>query len=220
MAFLVTIAYDVSLQQVVNIPGAFTGPDPAFDIIAKMPENIGDEQFRAMMQSMLADRFKFAMHREARDISVNTVEIAKGGPKLTPAVAECVPVPHSTPVPDGQYRCGEVLHRVQIKDGVIGHIYSGRSVTVADLALALSTDGPVVDDTGLRDKFDMDVTVSAPITQQAADSAERSAQLFEYYRTFNTAFEKQIGLSIDMNVRKKRPATVIVVDHVELPTPN
>ena len=220
LSFLITDAYGVSLQQIVNVPSSFQGRDPAFDIVAKMPENVTDEQFRAMLQSMLAERFKFAMHRETRDISVNTIEVAKGGPKLTPATAECVPVPHSTPVASGQYRCGEVLHRIQIKDGVIQHIYSGRSVTAAGLAQALSGNGPVFDDTGLKDKFDMEVIVSGQISQPPADSAEQSAQRFEYNRTLSAAFEKQIGLSIDMNVQKKRPATVIVVDHVELPTPN
>jgi uncharacterized protein (TIGR03435 family) len=185
-----------------------------------MPENVTDDQFRAMMQSMLADRFRFAMHREMRDVSVNTIEIAKSGLKLTPATAECVHVPHSTPVTNGQYRCGEVRHGVQVKDGIIQHIYSGHSVTVSDLAEALSADGPVFDDTGLKDTFDMEVPVSAPIGRPNVDSADRSTQMFEYYQTFNKAFEKQLGLTIDMNVHKKRPTQVIVVDHVELPTPN
>jgi hypothetical protein len=34
------------------------------------------------------------------------------------------------------------------------------------------------------------------------------------------AWEKQAGLLIDLSKPKKRPGTVVVVDHIELPTPD
>ena len=74
MSFLVTIAYDVFTSAGCQYPCPFTGPNCAFDIM-QLCRRIGDEQFRAD-QSMLADRFKFAMHRETRDISVNTAASA------------------------------------------------------------------------------------------------------------------------------------------------
>jgi uncharacterized protein (TIGR03435 family) len=52
------------------------------------------------------------------------------------------------------------------------------------------------------------------------DADEMAAREFEYHRIFNAAFEKQLGLSVDLGKLRKRPMPVIVVDHVELPTPN
>jgi uncharacterized protein (TIGR03435 family) len=54
----------------------------AFDIVAKLPVETPKDQFRLMLQPMLADRFRAVIHREIRDVPVNTIEAAKGGAKL------------------------------------------------------------------------------------------------------------------------------------------
>jgi uncharacterized protein (TIGR03435 family) len=38
-----------------------------------------------MLQTLLADRFKLATHRETKQLPVYTPLVAKGGPKLTVA---------------------------------------------------------------------------------------------------------------------------------------
>jgi uncharacterized protein (TIGR03435 family) len=222
LSFLVMYAYDVSLKQIENIPNSFQGRDMAFDITAKMPVDVTDAQFRIMLQSLLEERFKFAMHREMREVPVNTIELAKGGPKLQPASGQCLPAQQSATVPPGQHRCGEVeFHFLPPgKDGVRGQQYLGRSVSIGDLAVALSANGPVIDDTGLKGLYDIDVTVEVAMLPPTDDPDEAANRTFEYQHTFNTAFEKQAGLSIDLGKLKKRPIPVIVVDHVELPTPN
>jgi len=220
LSFLISNAYDVSLTQIANIPGKFLSRDVAFDIVAKMPANVTDEQFRAMMQSMLADRFHFAMHREMREIPVVMIEVAKGGPKLKSASGDCVPVPHSTAVPKDQRRCGEVTRSPRVQDGMIRWQYSGRSVSMGDLAALLSSDRPVMDNTGLKGLYDLDVTIESPVAPSPNNADEAASQQFEFYRAFNAAFEKQAGLSIDMGKLTKHPMPVIVVDHVEIPTPN
>jgi uncharacterized protein (TIGR03435 family) len=40
-------------------------------------------KIRRMLQTMLEDRFKLAMHREAREMPVYVLNIAKGGPRYT-----------------------------------------------------------------------------------------------------------------------------------------
>jgi uncharacterized protein (TIGR03435 family) len=220
LSFLVMYAYDVSLKQIENIPSSFQGPGTAFDITAKMPLDVTDNQFRMMLQSMLADRFKFAMHREMREVRVNTIEVAKGGAKLQAAAGGCVQAQQSATPPSGQRRCGEVTARPDGLKGVIRWQYSGRSVSVGDLAAALSPNGPVFDDTGIQGLWDIDVTVEYPQLPPTDDPDERFNREFENHRIFNAAFEKQLGLSIDLGKLKKRPIPVIVVDHVELPTPN
>jgi uncharacterized protein (TIGR03435 family) len=221
LSFLIRYAYDVSLKQIADIPNSFQGPETAFDIVAKMPADVTKGQFRMMLQSLLADRFKFVMHRETRDVPVNTIEVAKGGPKLQPATGQCVQAQQSATLPPDQHRCGEVaLHFPPMQNGVNRQQYFGRSVSVGDLAAALSANGPVIDDTGIKGLYDIDVNIEMPLLPPSNDPDEKSNREFDYQRIFNAAFEKQLGLSIDLRKLKKRPVPVIVVDHVELPTPN
>jgi uncharacterized protein (TIGR03435 family) len=218
LSLLIEYAYHVSLTQIANIPNAFQGRDIAFDITAKVPADVTEVQFRMMLQSLLADRFKFVMHREMRDISANAIEVAKGGPKLQPATGQCVQAQQSAT--SDEHRCGEVTVHGEVKDGIIRSQYSGWSVSVGNLAAALSANGPVIDDTGIKGLYDIDVTVETPMTTSSDDPDVRADREFDYQRNFNAAFEKQLGLSIDLGKLKKRPVPVIVVDHVELPTPN
>ena len=219
--FLVMYAYNVSLDQVAQVPKGFQGRDPAFDITAKVPPGTTDDQFRQMLQAMLAERFHFAMHREMRDFPVTTIEVAKGGAKLKPAGGECVDTVFADLLPVNEQRCGEVRLFYYYRDGVNHAKYFGRSVTVADLARELSANAPVVDQSGIQGLYDISVEYEAPMyTSPAADSDEAASRQFEFQRRFREAFEKQLGLTIDLAKPKKRPLPVIVVDHVELPTPN
>jgi len=220
LSFLVKYAYDVSLKQIANIPNSFQGPDTAFEIIAKMPPDVTDVQFRQMLQSLLADRFKFAMHREMRELPVTTLGVAKGGHKLQPATGQCVQAPQSATPPPDQHRCGEVTLKYDLRDGVRRQQYFGRSVSVGDLAAALSPNEPVVDDTGIKGLWDIEVNIETPLLPPTNDPEEKSSREFEYRRSFHAAFEKQLGLNIELGKLKKRPMPVIVIDHVELPTPN
>lgn len=48
---------------------------------------VDETRCRAMVQALLAERFKLAIHRESRSMSVYALGIAKNGPKLQPAGA-------------------------------------------------------------------------------------------------------------------------------------
>ena len=40
------------------------------------------QQLRLMLQSMLADRFKLALHHETKELPIYALVVAKNGPKL------------------------------------------------------------------------------------------------------------------------------------------
>lgn len=210
-------AYDVKWEQVVGIPKAFEGPDTVFNIDAKFPPETSTAQFRLMLQSLLADRFHFAMHRETRERPAIALEVAKGGLKLKAASGDCVERP--TKAPPDEYRCGVLL--VLLRSGTEpAWEYVGRSVSLGDIAAGFRENDPVVDSTGVRGLFDIDVKV--PFQQHPAsdDANERLNNEIEFQAGLKSSFEKQAGLTIDLGKRKKLPVPVIVVDHVELPTPN
>jgi uncharacterized protein (TIGR03435 family) len=53
-----------------------------FDIDAKMPEGAAKEQIPRMLQTLLADRLKLAVHQESRIMPVYQLTVAKGGLKV------------------------------------------------------------------------------------------------------------------------------------------
>ncbi len=79
---LIRIAYKVKPYQI-------QGPDwmaqQRFEIQAKIPDGVSQDRVPQMLQSLLADRFKFTMHRDKKEMNVYALIVAKGGPKLTEA---------------------------------------------------------------------------------------------------------------------------------------
>ena len=79
---LICTAYKVKPYQV-------SGPDwmggmggQRFDVLAKMPEGATKEQVPEMLQALLAERFKLAIHHDTKDRSVYALVVGKGGSKL------------------------------------------------------------------------------------------------------------------------------------------
>jgi uncharacterized protein (TIGR03435 family) len=217
LSFIVGYAYGVSLAQIQGIPGSFEDRYTAFDIVAKLPVDTPNDQFRLMLQSMLADRFKAVIHREVREVPVNTIEVAKGGAKLQRAQAPCIAP--GQPMGDGpdQFRCGELATRVSQDKGMIILRYIGRSVSIRDLAEGSSANQLVLDETGIQGIYDFEVTIDYEAAPPTDEPVERQA---EYQSSLKAAFEKQVGLIVNLGRLVKRPVPVVVVDHVELPDPN
>jgi uncharacterized protein (TIGR03435 family) len=84
------MAYSVKPQQIA-------GPDwlgqERFDIAATIPAGGSSEQFPAMMQRLLVERFKMTIHRETREFPVYSLGVARGGATIQPSTA---PSPEAT----------------------------------------------------------------------------------------------------------------------------
>ncbi|MGA2274712.1 MAG: TIGR03435 family protein [Bryobacteraceae bacterium] len=88
---LICTAYKVKSYQV-------SGPDwmsgmggQRFDVLAKMPEGATKEQVPEMLQALLAERFKLAIHRDTKERSVYALIVGKGGPKMKESPADPPP---------------------------------------------------------------------------------------------------------------------------------
>ena len=92
MLELLMRAYDVATDQVAGpswIQGDLTGAS-TYTIDATMPASTTKEQFRFMLQNLLAERFHLVVHHETQDFPGYDLVVAKGGPKFkeaTPAAA-------------------------------------------------------------------------------------------------------------------------------------
>jgi uncharacterized protein (TIGR03435 family) len=81
LKMLLKRAYDISPDQI-------SGPDwldsERYDIVAKVPPGTTPEQFRLMLQNLLAERFELRQHRETKTLPVYLLTVANNGPKLEP----------------------------------------------------------------------------------------------------------------------------------------
>lgn len=91
-----------------------SGPDwmmtQTFDVVAKLPAGASESQVPEMFQTLLADRFKLAIHRENKEQPVYAVLVAKSGLKLKPAtLAADAPAPdvdpNAPPCPPQSFNC-------------------------------------------------------------------------------------------------------------------
>ncbi|MGD0347323.1 MAG: TIGR03435 family protein [Terracidiphilus sp.] len=206
---LLSFAYNVQSKQIVNGP-AWIGSD-RFDIDA-VPDAEGvpnTQQIRVMIQKLLADRFKLTFHHEQREMEAYVLEVGKSGPKMTVNESK------------GQ------LPGLGFGPGQGGISLRAMNATMGDLTGFLQVivlDRPVVDRTGLTARYDIKCTFTPDDSQfnghppripGAADGAApadaaAAPSLYE-------AFQEQLGLKL---TAEKTQVDVIVIDHVEKPSPN
>jgi len=212
------------------------GPDwiasDRFDIIAKAE---GDPQpgpqgpppiMFLMLRTLLADRFKLAVHSESRELPIYALVTARGdgrrGPQLNPAAVDCAalraargnaPPAGPPPVPAGFDRpqCGIRL--------APGTMLAG-GVTMAQLANAfarLPVVNRLVDDrTGLAGTFDVDLRWTPPqLPPSPPPGAPPLPPIDPDGPSLFTALQEQLGLKLEST---KGQADVVVIDRAEHPT--
>jgi len=136
---------------------------------------------------------------------VYAMVVAKGGPKLTASAGD----PNAFP--------GIGFGR---EPGVISLM--GRNTGLNGVANGLQSnvlDKPVVDHTGLRGRYDFQLRFTPDVTQLATFGGlepARSADL-DLPPDIFTAFEQQLGLRLQST---RAVVDVMVIDHVEKPSPN
>ena len=157
---ILTRAYNVQSYQVAGPAWIDT---ERFDLIAKIPPGTTEEQFRLMLQNLLAERFKLVLHKENKEVPLYALVVAKGGPKLKESPRED-PAATQDARPSGPPQVGRD-GRVQMPRGGRGmaimmgpkglHAEAARS-TMAQLAdfLASQLGRPVLDQTGLTAQYD------------------------------------------------------------------
>jgi uncharacterized protein (TIGR03435 family) len=189
-----------------------------FDIQARAAGNPTKDQFRLMMQALLADRFKFAMHYEVREIPLYNLVLAKPG-KLGSQLrlyANEEPCP-ATPAPDAKVAggypadCGALRFMTSSQPGQVR--VGGRNMSISMMATSLSAlgtlDRPVFDRTGLTGNIDFIIEWDR---RHVIEPTAETPGL-----TFPEALQDQLGLKLDA---QKGPVNTFVVDHIEQPSEN
>jgi len=198
-----------------------------FDIEARTdgnPARDTKDQMRRMMRTLLADRFKLAIHTETREdnvLALMAVKPGKTGRLLQPHPGDSC---HTDPPPPpnelaGPFPalCGGLVPMPPTAPGLIR--MGGRSITMPFIANLLTSmgafDRPVIDQTGLAGTFDFAVEWAPDAGPRQSLGAEPPADLPG--PVFIDAVREQLGLKLE---RQKGPVEVLVLDHVERPTSN
>ncbi len=217
LQFLIGTAYGLKPTQ------KLAGPDwmdtDFFQIEATMPPTTTPEQFRTMLQNLLADRFQLKVHRETRETAVYALVVAKNGPKLKESSSqEDVPLPpdafaHRPQGPPNLGPDGFPAHPnvpatgagIFTTIGTLGIRLTARQATMHQLANTLNAAAsrPVVDETGLTAKYDFVLTFFRP--GAATPDGEALPEIF-------TAIQSQLGLRLES---KRGTEETLVIDHVE-----
>jgi uncharacterized protein (TIGR03435 family) len=184
------------------------------------------DEMRLMVQSLLAERFKFAAHFENRVFSALALVLlrpGKTGPRLRPH-SEGVPC-ESTPATNAPVTStGDVFPPVcdvVVMSSNAKHIAKGgsRNITMALLAGALAgmgrLDRPIVDQTGLSARFDFTLEFEPEPARTAEPTADPAPEF--QGPSFVEALREQLGLKLEST---KAPLQHLVIDHVERPSEN
>jgi uncharacterized protein (TIGR03435 family) len=208
-------AYGVAYYQV-------SGPEwteqSHYEVLATLPEGATKEELRSMLQNLLAERFKLAIHREEKTMPLYSLTVASGGPKLLkPAPDRDVSETDSNtqgPVKltrdkDGYPKLPPGV-QMAMMSGPAGNVARLRSHNQPIASLVQNLSGqlaaPVRDDTGLIEKYDFTLSwISQAPGQLPPESEDAGPSLF-------SAVRQQLGLKL---IAKKGPVEIIVIDHAE-----
>lgn len=83
---LIIMAYDLKPNQLTGGPSWLDSVK--YDITAKAEGPEEPDRLKQMMQTLLADRFKLAFHRETKDLPIYELVTAKNGSKLRPSAED------------------------------------------------------------------------------------------------------------------------------------
>jgi uncharacterized protein (TIGR03435 family) len=163
---------------------------------------------REMLKTLLAERFKLAIHVETRDSPIYALVVVSKGHRLTRAAKSCSPATIEEAA-NNISSCGR-------QGGGPANGFRLRNATLTDLAMGLSNfvDRTIVDRTGVSGQFDIDVPPWSTGQPPRPDSDEPQPDpggpsIFTVLQQFGLRLEPARG-----------PIDYYVVDHVERPSEN
>lgn len=226
LANLIEMAFSLEEYQ---FPDRESLDSSLYSVDAKVPSGTTRQQLDHMLQNLLIERCKLVYHYQKKEMSIYNLVLAKGGIKMKLSTAETAaqdphaPAVPETPAPTASKRTldsdGFPYVPPARRGGVSFARVNGRGrwatvyTSMHDLAgmLAFLSGHPVVDTTGIVDKYDFTLSWVYNADESAALSPSLTGP------SLAEAVQEQLGLHLE---QKRGPADVFVVDHVERPSAN
>ena len=214
LASLITAAYQIPPKQLDSKQLDDALLDEKFDIEAKAgtnallqdaPMKAQRGQLRLMLQELLTDRFKLAIHKETRELPLYALVVARNGPRLTP----------SPPDPD----CDTEVACRGFGGGPANGLKGSAELSGLAATLTWFLERQVVDRTGIQGRFDIELPPwSLPaqlVTPRAPDNDEPAPNASD--PSIFTVLQERLGLRLEST---RGPLDIYVVDHIERPAPD
>jgi uncharacterized protein (TIGR03435 family) len=231
LALLIRSAYRLQESQLVGAPDWVS--TERYDITAK-----GDGEFgpplpggglgrqQLMLQSLFEERFKLKPRRETRQLPIYSLVLAHENRKLGPALKlsaiDCQALAAARkqgvvapPKAGERPQCGTHMG--------FGRIAGGMPMTSLARLLSDVVQRSVIDSTGLTGNFDFELSwtpdqlpsrpgmpADQPFRMNGVEIDPNGPSIF-------TALQEQLGLKLDAT---RGPVEVLVIDHIERPTPD
>jgi uncharacterized protein (TIGR03435 family) len=171
-----------------------SGPDwlgsERFDLVAKAPGKVHEDELDQMLRTLLAERFKLTLHREKREGHVYALIVAKGGFKLKPVAST------------GDSSTNTSRGSMTVQQASMERVAN---------ALSRHVGFPVVDETGLEGVFDFKLAWDPAADGISPDDARDSGP------SIYTALQ-QLGLKLES--RKMPVDFLVIDHAEKVPTEN
>jgi uncharacterized protein (TIGR03435 family) len=199
-----------------------------YEMEARTPATASAAEIGTMARTLLSDRFKLVMHTETRDVPAYVLRLArrdgKPGPGFTKPAIDCdayrAAIKRGDPLPVDPTRKPNadrlpcistmmpVFDHTRVVAGANWRLTAG-GATVGSIVplLARELGRPVLDQTGLTQTFDIEVQYSNDPPRPDVEAGP----------PFKAALSDQLGLSLEDG---RTSIEVLIIDHVERPTPN
>jgi len=217
MLDLIRTAYGVTADKVYGGPSWLE--IDRFDVIAQEPPNTTPDAQKAMLQALLEDRFKLVAHKDTKPQPTKVLTVGKklqlkeaDGAGETGCQAEgggSAPGGSAIVIGTAVAASMGVPTRIALGPGGTIH-YICRNMTMQSFAESLRGmmgtsvgTNPVLDETGLKGKYNFDLRYSILSPMPGTDAGDRIS--------ISEAIDKQLGLKFE---ERPVPTPVIVVDSV------
>ena len=215
IAPVIRTAYPADVSDLIGAPDWVLRE--IYDLTAKANRDVPRDEMQGMLRTMLAERFKLAVHYEMQERPVYALVLARSdgrlGPNIKRSDLDCDAIQAARragskdPAPatsNGAPACGMSM------TGAVGMEVMMGAQPLSRLASSFGSVGGriVVDKTGLKGNYDM--------TLRYIDRSSPNPPPDEPPNTF-TAVEEQLGLKLQPD---RAMLKVLVIDRIERPTEN
>jgi uncharacterized protein (TIGR03435 family) len=174
-----------------------------YNVTAKIPPGSTHEEYRLMLQSLLAERFRMAVHINRREMTSYELKVGKDGLKCKESGMDPAPT-NGIVQGDYQQAGGRVVHKAK--------------QTMEELAfyLTIKIGQPVIDATNVKGRYEIALDyVQEPsrIPHPPAVAVDQDVG-----PTLPSALKTQLGLQLES---RKHTIDTLIIDHIErVPTEN
>jgi len=207
-----------NVDQITGVPGWLSST--RYDINAKVSEAdlpkwkdpaLQPAMLRAMLQAILAERFRLAVHHGMKENPIFELTVTKNGPKFKPSETTALANIRQK-YPSARAIIGGTIVAEGPNPGQT--MLFGVTMPVLSTFLSHMAGRPIQDKTGLTGKYDITYRIELPGLSQTssaiAEVPELDSQIF-------TLVRDQLGLRLKS---AKGEVESLVIDHIEQPSPN